>query len=279
MKVTDEIHHIRCPFQRPGYFTGVTAILGDAITLVDTGIAASPLEAIVPYLHEAKRGVDEITSIVLTHTHYDHLGGVPALAAASDAQILVHELGIPRLLDLAAQTSFDPARVTSVTHGETLQLSGHTVEVWHTPGHAADSICLMVRALRLCISGDSIQGLGENRPLLFYSSLAYTNSMQRLAREPLDLLVMGHSFPRSDQGVVRGQAVPLILQESIQAVDHLKDQVVHALQAAGRPLSLRDLSQRLPTVREPSLTPILHDLAVEGRLRQLGTGPETLWLG
>ncbi len=278
MKVTDEIHHIRCPFQRPGYFTGVTAILGNTITLIDTGTAASPIEAIVPYLREAKRGVNEIESIVLTHTHYDHLGGVPALVAASDAPILVHELGTSRVLDLAAQMSFDPSRVTSVTHGEVLQLSGHTVEVWHTPGHAADSICLIDRALKLCISGDSIQGFGENRPLLFYSSLAYTNSMERLAREPLDILVMGHAFPRSDQGIVRGQAVPLILQESIQAVGHLKDQVVHALQAAGRPLSLRDLSQRLPTVREPSLTPILHELAGEGRLQQLGTGPETLWL-
>jgi hypothetical protein len=267
MKVTDEIHHIRCPYRRPGYFTGVIAILGDVITLIDTGVASSPKEAIFPYLQVAERRVDEIASIVL-----------PAILAESDAQIVVHELGKPRVLDLAARTPFDSSRVTTVTHGEVLQLSDHELEVFHAPGHSVDSICLIDRALGLCISGDSIQGLGENRPLLYYSSLAYTNSMQRLSRETLDILVMGHPFPRSEQGVVRGHAVPVIFQESLRAVDHLKDQVIHVLQAAGRPLSLHDLSQRLPDVREPSLEAVIHELSGEGRLRKIGTGPETLWL-
>jgi glyoxylase-like metal-dependent hydrolase (beta-lactamase superfamily II) len=278
MKVTDEIHHIRCPYRRPGYFTGVIAILGDVITLIDTGVASSPKEAIFPYLQVAERRVDEIASIVLTHTHSDHLDGLPAILAESDAQIVVHELGKPRVLDLAARTPFDSSRVTTVTHGEVLQLSDHELEVFHAPGHSVDSICLIDRALGLCISGDSIQGLGENRPLLYYSSLAYTNSMQRLSRETLDILVMGHPFPRSEQGVVRGHAVPVIFQESLRAVDHLKDQVIHVLQAAGRPLSLHDLSQRLPDVREPSLEAVIHELSGEGRLRKIGTGPETLWL-
>lgn len=278
MKVTDEIHHIKCPFRRPGYFTGATAILGDAITVIDTGLASSPKEAIFPYLKGVGRDADEVSHIVLTHTHGDHFEGVPSILEVSDAQVYVHELGKPRVLDLASRTSFDPSRVEAVNHGDVLKLSNHEVEVFHTPGHSVDSICLIDRKLGLCVSGDSIQGLGEERPLLFYSSIAYTNSMQRLSREPVKILVMGHPFPLSEQGVVRGRNVKVILQESLSAVENLKEKLVNVLKTCGRPLSITEISRRLPEVREPSIEPVLSELYGDGRVRRLGKGNEVLWL-
>jgi glyoxylase-like metal-dependent hydrolase (beta-lactamase superfamily II) len=278
MNVTDTIHHIRCPFQPSGYFTGVTALLGDEITLIDTGLVSSPKEAIFPYLKSVDRESTEIAHIVLTHSHWDHFEGIPSILDVSDAQVYVNELGKSRVLDLASKRSFDPSRVKTVNHGDVLKLSNHEVEVFHTPGHSADSICLLVRKLGLCISGDSIQGLGEERPLLFYSSVAYTNSMQRLSLEPTNILVMGHRFPRSEQGVVQGNTVKVVLQESIQAVEILKENIVNVLKASGRPLRIQDISRRLPDVREPTIEPVLFELFGDGRLRKLGKGIEILWL-
>jgi hydroxyacylglutathione hydrolase len=278
MKVFDEIYHIRCPFRRPGYFTGVTAILGDTITLIDTGLASSPKEAIFPYLKNLDRNADEVSHIVLTHTHGDHFEGVPSILKVADAQVYVHELGKPRILDLASRTSFDPSKVETVNHGDVLKLGNHEMEVLHTPGHSVDSICLVDRKLGVCVSGDSIQGFGEERPLLFYSSIAYTNSMQRLSREPIKILLMGHPFPLSEQGVVRGRSVKAILQESLRAVEHLKEKLVKVLKACGRPLSIDEISRKLPEVREPSIEPVLSELSEEGRVRRLGRGDDVLWL-
>jgi glyoxylase-like metal-dependent hydrolase (beta-lactamase superfamily II) len=278
MNVTDGIHHIRCPFRISGYFTGVTAILGDTITLIDTGLSTSPKDTIFPYLKDVDREADEISHIILTHTHGDHFEGVPSILEVSDAHVYVHAQGESKVLDLASRTSFDPSRVEVVNHGDVLKLSNHEVEVFHTPGHSADSICLLDRKLGVCVSGDSIQGLGEERPLLFYSSIAYINSMERLFLEPVNILAMGHPFPLSEQGIVRGGNVKVILQESIRAVENLKEKVVNVLKACGRPLSTKEISKRLPEVREPSIEPVLSELSGDGRLRRLGKGNYVLWL-
>ena len=278
MRVLGEYHHIECPFSRPGYFTGVAAILGDTITLVDAGTAAAPEEAILPYLKGVHRKADQISSIVLTHGHGDHFDGVPFLVKASGAKVYVHELEKPAVLDLAARTSFDPSRIEAVKHGDVLKLSGREMEVFHTPGHTSGSICLIDRHLGLCITGDSVQGLGEGRPLLFYSSVAYTDSMRRLSLEPIKLFVMGHPFPPFGQGVIRGSEVKAILQDSMKAVDSLKDSIARVLKVAGRPLSIDEISGKLPEYRKQSIGLVLEELSEDGKVRRLGKGNELLWL-
>jgi len=55
MKITGKYHFIKCPFSRPGYFTGVSAIVGNTISLIDAGTATSPQEAIIPYEYPRSR--------------------------------------------------------------------------------------------------------------------------------------------------------------------------------------------------------------------------------
>ena len=279
MEVIAGFHYVKCPFSRPGYFTGASVILGDTVTLVDTGTPSSPEEAIFPYLKSVNRGTREISHLVLTHAHEDHFGGVPALLKASGAKVYVHELGKAHVLKLAERTSFDASRIVGVKHGDILELSNRKIEIIHTPGHSADSICLVDRELGLCISGDSVQGRGKARPLLFYSSVAYTNSMQRLSQEPIDTLMMGHPFPPFDQGVVRGGQVAEILRDSLQAVEEIKNRVVNVLETAGRPLSFDDImSSGLFDVREISIEVVLEDLAEDGKVKRIGKTDDLLWL-
>jgi len=278
MTAVGNYHHIECPFSRPGYFTGAVAILGDTITLIDTGTASSPNEAIFPFLESVNREADEISDIVLTHGHGDHFDGVPIILEASNAKVHVHRLDKPAVLDLAARTSFDPSRVEAVKHNDVLTVSNREIEVFHTPGHTSGSICLIDRDLRLCITGDSVQGIGAGRPLLFYSSIAYADSMRRLSLEPIEIFMMGHPFPPFEQGVIREAKVRAMLQESMRAVEDLKNIVMKLLETSQRPLTMDEISAGLPEAREPSIGPVLEELFEEGKVWRIGEDNELLWL-
>ena len=268
-------HHIRCPFNRPGYFVGVVAILGDTVTLVDTGVAASPEEAILPFLQSMGRQVSEITQIVLTHSHGDHAGGVPALVTASPARVYVHELEAAAVKGKLAH----PARVTSFRHGDVLELSGRQVEVIHLPGHSAGSVCLFDRELGLGISGDSVQGGGPTRPLLFYSAAGYRNALERLAQVPLQTLMLGHPYEPFGQGVIRGAQVPELIAASRQALAGLTVAVERVLRQSGRPLTVDEIvAAGQLQVRPVSVQVVLEGLAQQGKVQALGEAESRLWL-
>ena len=85
MKVTEDIHALKIPFKlRVGSdktldrFVFAYLIFGDQICLIDSGVAGS--EAIIfDYVKKAGRNPREITRLVLTHAHPDHIGAGRAI--------------------------------------------------------------------------------------------------------------------------------------------------------------------------------------------------------
>jgi glyoxylase-like metal-dependent hydrolase (beta-lactamase superfamily II) len=278
MNVPSSFQHIKCPFRQPGYYTSVVAILGESVTLIDTGLQSSPQEAIFPLLKKFHRSPEEIKNIILTHTHGDHFEGISSILEHADASIYVHELEKHRVIDLATRSNFDSSRIKSITHGDILSMSGHQLEIFHCPGHSAGSVCISDQPSQVYITGDSIQGQGEDRPLLFYSSIAYANSVNRLSPRPISAIISGHPFPPRMQPILKNEAVAELLKVSLNAVNDLKERVEQALIHVKRPLSLYDLSRILPDVRPPSLPTILDELVAIGIIKQLGRDPESLWL-
>jgi glyoxylase-like metal-dependent hydrolase (beta-lactamase superfamily II) len=278
MSVPSCFHHIKCPFQQSGYFTGVVAILADTITLIDAGLRTSAHEAIFPFLAGSHRSPEEIGSIILTHAHGDHFEGIPSILEHADATIYVHELEKHRVLDLAARKNFDSSKITSIKHGDILSMSNRQLEVFHCPGHSAGSMCIIDRDSQVYITGDSIQGRGVDRPLLFYSSIAYANSLHRLSLCSISATMLGHPFPPRMQPILEGAAVQELLQVSLNALNTLKDRVEQVLTCAKRPLGLQELSRIMPDVRPPSIPTILEELVTTGKIRELGRDPERLWL-
>src|SRR5213593_3745444 len=82
----------------------------------------------------AKKGLT-ISHIVETHTHADHISGNRDLAELTRAPILVHR---------AAGVAFEHSEVSD---GDELRIGSVRVQIAHTPGHTADSICLLVTDL------------------------------------------------------------------------------------------------------------------------------------
>lgn len=278
MRYLEDYHHIECPFSRPGYFTGVVAIVDKEISLIDAGTVSSPQEKIYPFLKDLGRNVNDIKNVILTHSHGDHSDGLESLLQLSDVSIFVHALERPNLLDLTARMKLDPSNIVGVKHGDVLEVSDRKIEVFHSPGHSSGSICLVDKEVGLGVTGDSVQGLGVDRPLLFYSSIAYTNSMRRLSLEPLSTFMMGHPFPPFEKGVIKGKEVKNILVKSLEAVRELKEDIENILVEVGRPLTVEEIGSKLPEVRKQSIRPILEELVDDGRVSKLGRSSELLWL-
>lgn len=246
--------------------------------MIDAGLRTSAAEAIFPFLAGLHRSPEEIVTIILTHAHGDHFDGIPSILEHADATIYVHELEKHRVIDLATRNNFDSSQIKSIKHGDVLSMSNRQLEVFHCPGHSAGSICIIDRDSQVYITGDSVQGQGVDRPLLFYSSIAYANSLHRLALRPISVTMLGHPFPPRMQPILEGPAVQEFLKLSLNALNTLKNRIVQVLMNAKRPLGLRDFSRMLPDVRPPSIPTILEELVSIGKIKALGRDPERLWL-
>lgn len=91
-------------------------------------------------LEEAQKLGKTISAILLTHCHFDHVGGVRELAQQTGCPVYLQEYD----LSLPAQFTAGPLYYThTYGEGDTLQLSGLTLRVLHTPGHTPGSVCLL----------------------------------------------------------------------------------------------------------------------------------------
>jgi recombination protein RecT len=98
----------------------------------------------------------QIRFIVCTHSHPDHSPGAhPLQTLCKDSPLgLPPILGLPSAPTANAQSQFTPDR--ALAHGEILKVGDHSLKVLHTPGHAANHLCLALLEDGLLFSGDHI---------------------------------------------------------------------------------------------------------------------------
>ena len=153
------------------------------------GIIVDPAFEAEKILAVAKRLGLDITRIILTHHHFDHVNAAAAVKARTGAKVLAHaETG--RLLK--GDASLDG----TLADGDRLELaSGSVVRVLHTPGHAPGSICLVVGD-RWLVTGDTLFiGNCGRTDLPGGNPRALFESLRRLRELPDALLVMpGHDY-------------------------------------------------------------------------------------
>ena len=103
----------------------------------------------------------DIAAILLTHTHFDHVGAVAPVARATGAPVYCPELEVPVLADIMSFVpwpGFGPYESwdaeETVAGGETLQLAGMEIEVIFTPGHSPGHVTYSIPAEHAIFSGD-----------------------------------------------------------------------------------------------------------------------------
>jgi hydroxyacylglutathione hydrolase len=127
----------------------------DHALLVDPGEEAPKLLAAIEGL-----GVT-IDGILLTHTHFDHIGAVAPVARATGAEVWVPEIEKMVLADINAFVpwpGFGPFENWDAEHtlsgGERLELAGMEIDVFFTPGHSPGHVTFSIPAEQVIFSGD-----------------------------------------------------------------------------------------------------------------------------
>jgi len=103
----------------------------------------------------------EAEAILVTHCHFDHIGAVAPVAAATGAPVYCPEIEVPILRDIMAFVpweGFGPFESyeadETVAGGETLELAGMELDVVFTPGHSPGHVTYAVRGEGVIFSGD-----------------------------------------------------------------------------------------------------------------------------
>ena len=90
-------------------------------------------------------------AILLTHCHFDHVGGVRHIAAETGCEVYLcaDDLGMPPIF-----TGGVPYYTKTYADGQILELAGLSLRVLHTPGHTPGSVCLLTEDAMF--SGDTL---------------------------------------------------------------------------------------------------------------------------
>jgi glyoxylase-like metal-dependent hydrolase (beta-lactamase superfamily II) len=102
----------------------------------------------------------ELAGILLTHTHFDHVGAVAEMARATGAEVWVpaHERAVLADINAYLWPGFGPYEPYEAEHtvsgGETLELAGLRIEVLFTPGHSPGHVSFWVEDGAALLSGD-----------------------------------------------------------------------------------------------------------------------------
>ena len=127
----------------------------------DQAIVIDPGEE-APRLLEAIEALElNVAAILLTHTHFDHVGAVAPLARATGADVWCPELEVPVLADIMRYVpwpGFGPFESYDADHtvagGEQLELAGLEIDVLFTPGHSPGHVTYSIPAEQAIFSGD-----------------------------------------------------------------------------------------------------------------------------
>ena len=225
MHITPHVHALRFPFRVPvapgisiGRFASVFLICGETLTLVDTGVAGCE-KPVFEYIAAIGRDPSEISLIVQTHTHPDHIGATRAIQEETGCGVAVHAAEREWIEHVAVQDRERPvpgfdqlvggsAQVGRVlADGDVIGLGrDHRLDliVFHTPGHSPGSVSLLLQSDGALFSGDAVPVPGDLP--VYDDAVASVRSLKRLSRiDGITTLFVSWDEPR--QGILVYKAI------------------------------------------------------------------------
>jgi len=159
--------------------------------VVDPGAAADYI------LEKIKENNHELKWIINTHVHYDHIGANADLAKKTGCKIYIHKKDLAGITDADINLSSWFGDLEYDYHVEALEegplkLGPLDLEIIHTPGHSAGSICILYNGY--LFSGDTLFKSSIGRTDLPTSSYEdMVSSLKKIKRLNANLVVLpGH---------------------------------------------------------------------------------------
>ena len=238
MKVTEFIHALEISFKVPvtpeihiDRLVFAYLIFGKKIALIDSGVAGAE-SIIFDYIKKHGRDAHEISTLILSHSHPDHIGSAHVIKETTDCRVLCHSAEKGWVEDVQRQAYERPVPgfdslvggsipVDDLLHdGDLLQTEeGMQCNVIHTPGHSAGSISLFFEDEKVLFSGDALPVPGD---LPVYEDIAAcAASIKRLKElEGIEILLSSWEAPVRGKDHInqRMESGILYLQEIHNAV-------------------------------------------------------------
>ncbi|GAB7046787.1 MBL fold metallo-hydrolase [Catenuloplanes indicus JCM 9534] len=191
-----------------GFVHAHLVVTDDGVVLVDTGLPGRS-GRVGAALRELRREIGDITAILVTHRHADHVGGLAALRRESGARVVAHERDAPSIdgtrpvpltrLQRFISTVTGTAEVVPVD--ETLSADGAIsvpgFSAVHTPGHTDGHVSyLLDRAGGVLFAGDAAsggrRGVQRSPKIMSDDPARAEESLRRLAALDFETVVFGH---------------------------------------------------------------------------------------
>ncbi|HEX2395524.1 MAG TPA: MBL fold metallo-hydrolase, partial [Bacteroidales bacterium] len=175
MNLTEKIHLLRIDFEiavsaekKLPRFVNVILIFSDHITLIDTGVKASEKQ-IFEYIKQNGRDYSEIKTIILSHSHPDHIGSAARIKELTGCRIMTHKDEKEWIENIEIQSRERPVPGffnlvdTSVqvdeflSHNQELSVEEDlTLKFIHSPGHSKGSLNILFKEDEILFTADSI---------------------------------------------------------------------------------------------------------------------------
>jgi len=173
-------------------------LIEDRLILVDTGVDDTAKD-VLSYLDGIKRKPTDISTIIITHTHPDHVGGLAVLRERTGAKVASHRIEA----DFISRRKPYPGPPGTQRHKpvnvDVLLDDNQRFEgmlVIFTPGHTPGSISLMDEGRRLLIAGDAMQTeegfIGPMSDAYNIDPAMHRQSMMKLAKLDFEAIIVGH---------------------------------------------------------------------------------------
>ena len=188
MKVTEGIHLVgSAELSDPKDCCVYLVDGGSELALIDAG-AGDGFERIVANIEKAGCDPQKLTTLILTHCHIDHCGGIPDFVRRFGVKVVAHQAAAVWYNLEVPEIMVDQTFSTSEFR---LQVGGQEIVCLHTPGHSPDSISAYLdRAGRRVLFGQDIHG--PLHPALGSDAALYKKSLQQLLALQANVLCEGH---------------------------------------------------------------------------------------
>jgi hydroxyacylglutathione hydrolase len=269
MQITPAIHALRHPFRIPvapgiaiDRFVYSYILTGETITLVDTGVAGCE-NAIFAYIRSIGRDPREISLIILTHSHPDHIGAAKAIREITGCSVMAHPAERAWIEDVDRQNRERPVpgftalvggSVTldhEIADGDVIDTDGteeYEIQVYHTPGHSPGSISLFVQGEGALFCGDAVPVEGDLP--VYDEALQSVRSITKMqAIRGIRVLLSAWDEPREGEAAYRRMNRALVylqkIHKSVIAVS--QDGTKDPMEIARRSAALIGLSPQAVT--------------------------------
>lgn len=237
MQITKNIHAIKIPFQVKTdsgileRFVYSYLIHGENICLIDSGVVSSE-HVIFDYIEKIGLKPTDISMMVLTHSHPDHIGSAKSIKEKSGCKVAAHSGERSWIEDVELQAKERPVPnfhslvegsvdVDDILKDEDIIDLGENIslKVIHTPGHSEGSISLLMDEAGVLITGDAVPLKGD---LPIYDDVeASIISIKKLKTiEGIKILLASWDDPKEDDQVYQ------IMDESLDYLQRIHESVI-----------------------------------------------------